>query len=71
MGRLEDLEAKLDAVKAHVEAVDTAVEGLYDQIKELTGNGISAEAADRLNAKIVDLEAAVAKVGTDDEPPVV
>lgn len=68
MGQIEDLEAKLDAVKVNVEAVDTAVEGLYEQIKQMTGSGISNEAANRLNEKIVMIEEAVARVGTDDEP---
>lgn len=71
MGKLEEVEAKLDAVKTNVEAVDVAVEALYEQIKQLTGNGISDAAAERLNTKIAEIEAAVAKVGTDDEPPVV
>lgn len=66
MGLLDDLLAKMDEVKAEVAAADSAVEALFDQVKQLTGDGITQEAADKLNAKLDEVRAAVAKVATDD-----
>ena len=66
MGFLEDITARQEATLTAVKAVDTVVEALFDKIKELTGNGVSAEAAAILLAKQDEIDAAVAAVGTDD-----
>lgn len=71
MAILDDIVARQDATIAAIKEVDAVVEALFDQIKELTGNGITPDAAAKLLAKEDEIDAAVAKVATDDEdaPP--
>lgn len=68
MGKLEDIVARQNATLEAVQAVDAIVEDLFDQIKALTGDGITAEAAAVLLAKEDEIDAAVAKIASDDEP---
>lgn len=69
MGHLEDAEARLDKIEQTVKDVDAAVELLHDEVKALTGNGITQAAADRLNVKFDAIEKALGSVPTDDEAP--
>lgn len=54
-----------------VKAVDAIVEALFQQIKDLTGDGVTEAAAALLLAKQDEIDAALGKVETDDDetPP--
>lgn len=66
MATLTEVVASLDELKTTVETVDTAVEALYEQIKQFVGQGITSEVADQLMAKVADIRSAVEKVESDD-----
>ena len=71
MTRLDDLEARLEALRLAVVEVDNRVEDLHDFIRN--DEGISVDAKARLDAKLDEIDEALAKVVTDDEttpPPV-
>jgi len=68
MGKLEGIIARQNATLEAIKVVDDIVEGMFDDIKELTGNGITEEAAVKLLANEDKIDAAVAKIVSDDEP---
>lgn len=68
MGRLEDVLARQQLTLDKVQAIDLVVEGLFQLIKDLTGDGITEDAAAKLLAKEDEIDAALGKVETDDEP---
>lgn len=67
MDSLDDVKQEIADLKAQVLEVDTAVEGLHDQIKQLTGDGITPEAAQSLLTQLAEVKSALDKVPTDDE----
>jgi len=67
MGKLEEVLARQELTLERVKAIDTVVEGLFQLIKDLTGDGVTEAAAALLLAKQDEIDAALAKVETDDE----
>lgn len=81
MGKLEDLEEKIDDIGKAAEAAEMAakdadahVELLHDEIQILTGNGISDAAAERLMNKLTPVRnkltmvhEAIEKIPTHDQ----
>lgn len=71
MGLLDDVKAsqeatlaKVTAISESVIALDQSVEALFDQIKQLTGDGITKEAADALLANEAKIDAALDSLAT-------
>ena len=67
IAKLEDITNRQDATLEAVKAVDAAVESLFDEIKKLQNQGeISDSVAAVLLAKQDEIDAAIAKVATDE-----
>lgn len=65
---LADVLQRQELTLQKVKAVDAIVEALFQQIKDLTGDGVTEAAAALLLAKQDEIDAALGKVETDDEP---
>lgn len=66
MATLAEVTQKLDDLTANVKVIDATVEALFEQIKQLTGDGITPEAATALTEKIAEVQTALDAVTTDD-----